>query len=127
MRQAQRRAARNQAARSAVRTYFKKASVAVASTSQNAAQVVLEAVRALDRAAQRGIIHRNAAARRKSRLMTRLHQLSLTQAEPKATPTKTADAKPAARKPAAKSAASADKKPVARKPAAKKAPSKAKA
>ena len=126
MRQAHRRAARNQAARSAVRTYFKKASVAVASTRQDAAEVVLEAVRAIDKAAQRGIIHRNAAARRKSRLMTRLHQLSLTQAEPKATPSKAAEAKPA-RKTTARAAASADKKPAARKPAAKKTPSKTKA
>ena len=128
MRQAQRRAARNQSARSAVRTYFKNASGAVAGTLGDAAEVVREAVSALDKAAQRGIIHRNAAARRKSRLMGRLHQLSLTKAEPAGDTTKTSDAKakPAARKSTSKSTATAERKPAARKPAAKKAPSKSK-
>ena len=104
MRQAERRAVRNQAARSAVRTFVKKAAEAVTATAQ-------------DKAAQKGIVHRNAAARRKSRLMSRLHQatnVAQTQvAEPEAkakTPARrgstattrsaTAAAKPAARKPA---------------------------
>jgi small subunit ribosomal protein S20 len=127
-RQGQSRAIRNQAARSAVRTYVKKATEAVAGPVEDAAVVVRAAVRALDRAAQRGIVHRNAAARRKSRLMGRLHQLSLapsdaTEAAPKAD----SKAKPAAKTPAkrAASAKTADKKPAtapkptARKPAAK--------
>lgn len=84
MRQAERRAVRNQAARSAVRTYVKKASEAVLATTANAAEVVRQAVRALDKAAQKGIVHRNAAARRKSRLMSRLHQLSTAAASPTA-------------------------------------------
>src|SRR3989442_2012058 len=74
MRQAERRAVRNQAARSAVRTFVKKAAEAVSATAQDAWKVVRDAVRALDKAAQKGIVHRNAAARRKSRLMSRLHQ-----------------------------------------------------
>ena len=77
MRQAERRATRNQAARSAVRTYVKKAADAVATAAEDAATVVREAVRALDKAAQKGIVHRNAAARRKSRLMARLHRLTV--------------------------------------------------
>src|SRR2546423_8147785 len=77
MRQAERRAARNQAARSAVRTYVKKAVDAVAGTAEEAAAIVRDAVRALDKAAQKGIVHRNAAARRKSRLMSRLHRQSV--------------------------------------------------
>ncbi|TME33035.1 MAG: 30S ribosomal protein S20 [Chloroflexi bacterium] len=117
MRQAERRAVRNQAARSAVRTFVKKAAEAVTATAHDASQVVRDAVRALDKAAQKGIVHRNAAARRKSRLMARLHQatnVAQTQAaEPEAkakTPARrgstattrsaTAAAKPAARKPA---------------------------
>jgi small subunit ribosomal protein S20 len=133
MRQATRRAARNQAARSAVRTFFKKASVAVGGTGQNAADVVLEAVRALDKAAQRGIIHRNAAARRKSRLMGRLHQLSLTTADETGTSTKAAAAKPAARGQTKRTtatsakAATAEKKPAARTTTAKKTSSRSKA
>jgi small subunit ribosomal protein S20 len=135
MRQAASRAIRNKSARSAVRTYVKKATTAVAGSVQDAAEIVREAVRALDIAAQKGIVHPNAAARRKSRLMGRLHQLSLgpseapkvaAKSEPKAAkvsaakaPAKraTSAAKPAAEKKPA--AATAAKKPAARKPAAK--------
>ncbi len=136
MRQAASRAIRNKSARSAVRTYVKKATTAVAGGVEDAAEVVREAVRALDKAAQKGIVHPNAAARRKSRLMGRLHQLSLgpSEATPKAAPSKpepkaakasatkapakraSSAAKPAAEK---KPAATAAKKPAARKPAAK--------
>jgi small subunit ribosomal protein S20 len=75
MRQAVRRAERNKAARSAVRTYVKKAGQAVTTPGDDVAETVRQAVRALDKAAQKGIIHRNAAARRKSRLMCRLHEV----------------------------------------------------
>ena len=125
MRQAETRAVRNQAARSAVRTFVKNATVAVATTSEDVAEVVREAVRSLDRAAQKGIIHRNAAARRKSRLMSRLQSLSLTE---KAEPAPKADKKPAAKASASTakrttttSKATAAKKPVAKKPAPRKA------
>jgi ribosomal S20-like protein len=47
----------------------------VVGTSEDAAEVVRQAVKALDKAAKRGIIHPNAAARRKSRLMSRMHAL----------------------------------------------------
>ena len=116
MRQAVTRARRNQAARSAVRTFFKSAREAVADGGETTADVVRQAVRALDKAAQKGIIHRNAAARRKSRLMARLHQLSLAApSEPK-----TVEKKPARGAKASSAKASADKKPAAKKPAARK-------
>src|SRR5437870_7638628 len=126
MRQAERRAVRNQAARSAVRTFVKKAAEAVTATAQDASQVVRDAVRALDRAAQRGIVHRNAAARRKSRLMSRLYQLSLAPneaSEPVPT-TKAAPKTPARRASGTKGQAMARKpataaRPAARKPAAR--------
>ncbi len=95
MRQAARRALRNRSARSSVRTYVKNATDAVASSSTDAADVVRAAVRALDKAAQKGIVHRNAAARRKSRLMSRLHRLSVA---PPVTETTTAQAKTPARR-----------------------------
>ncbi len=41
---------------------------------EEAQAVVHQAVRALDRAAQKGVIHKNNAARRKSRLMHQLNQ-----------------------------------------------------
>lgn len=54
---------RNRAQRAELRTALKKAKVAGASTDARAVAVVL-----LDRAARKGLIHRNAAARHKSRL-----------------------------------------------------------
>src|SRR5712691_10697875 len=125
MRQAERRAIRNRGARSAVRTYVKKATEAVATAVDNAADVVREAVSALDKAAQKGIVHHNAAARRKSRLMARLHQLSLTPADGSAAAPETdAKKKPAAKAPAQRAstakATAAAKAPAARKPAARK-------
>ena len=56
-------AVRNRAQRSALRTALKKARAAGASEAER-----LLAVRLLDRAAAKGLIHRNAAARRKSGL-----------------------------------------------------------
>lgn len=57
---------RNQSTKSALKTFVKKARTADADTSPAA---VAAAVKALDKAAQRGIIHKNQAARRKARLM----------------------------------------------------------
>ncbi len=54
---------RNRAQRSALRTAVKKARVATASEGEQ-----LTAVSLLDRAARKGLIHKNAAARVKSRL-----------------------------------------------------------
>lgn len=54
---------RNRAQRSALRTALKRASAADATDEQRRNAVTL-----LDRAARKGLIHRNAAARRKSRL-----------------------------------------------------------
>ena len=41
----------------------------------DARQATLEAISALDKAAEKGVLHRNNAARRKSRLMRRLNAL----------------------------------------------------
>ena len=54
---------RNRAQRSALRTALKKAKAAGATDAER-----LQAVRLLDRAARKGLIHKNAAARRKSQL-----------------------------------------------------------
>jgi small subunit ribosomal protein S20 len=70
MRVQERRRLRNQSVRSATRTYVRKAEAAiVAGETDPTADVVREAIGAIDRAARKGVIHRNAAARRKSRLM----------------------------------------------------------
>ena len=66
MRQARRRTVTNRAQRSALRTALKR--VRGAATKQEATQAYAVAVRLLDRAARKGLIHTNNAARHKSRL-----------------------------------------------------------
>lgn len=68
MRQARARTEHNRAQRSAVRTAVKKAR---ATTNQ---ENVNEAIRVLDKGARKGVLHRNAAARKKSRLMKKLRK-----------------------------------------------------
>jgi small subunit ribosomal protein S20 len=61
---------RNRPYISAARTYVKKAELAIRAGERDAAaEAVGEALSMLDRVASKGIIHRNNAARRKSRLM----------------------------------------------------------
>lgn len=67
-RQAQKRTAANRVYRSAARTAVKKARVAIANGDPNAAELVKKAEVALARAASKGVIHTNNAARRTSRL-----------------------------------------------------------
>ena len=68
---------RNRAVRSAVRTRITKARRALlGSDVPNTPELVLAAVRELDRAAEKGILHRNNADRRKSRLMAMAHRLT---------------------------------------------------
>lgn len=64
MRKSRAAAIRNRAQRSALRTAVKKARAGDATDA-----VKLDAISLLDRAARKGLIHKNAAARRKSRLM----------------------------------------------------------
>ena len=60
--------AQNAKAKSAMRTTVKKAELAIASGAENAQELVVAASKALDKAVSKGIIHKNAAARKKSRL-----------------------------------------------------------
>ena len=64
---------RNQAVKSSARTYVKKARTSIAQNPTEAQDDVKAAISALDRAARKGVIHRNNAARRKSRLMKHLN------------------------------------------------------
>jgi small subunit ribosomal protein S20 len=71
---AQRKEERNKPVRSSVKTYVTKARKLILQKDLDAAQeAVQQATQALDRAAQKGVIHRNNAARRKSRLVKRLN------------------------------------------------------
>ena len=65
---------RNILIRSSVRTTVKKAHVAMQGDTAQAADAVKKALSALDRAATKGVIHRNNAARRKSRLVKKLQK-----------------------------------------------------
>jgi small subunit ribosomal protein S20 len=75
---------RNRMVRSANRTVIKKAEAAIAAGDPEAARTaVLAAGSALDRAAKKGVIHANAAARRKSRLVLKYNAAEVAlQAEP---------------------------------------------
>lgn len=77
MRQAERRRVRNRMIRTRTRTFVKKARVAIASAPEapTTEEALRQAISALDRAASKGVIHRNNAARRKSRLMRQLQQV----------------------------------------------------
>ncbi len=73
----QRKRVRNRTVRSHARTAVTSARSEVEGAGGKQAEAkVLEAVRQLDRAAEKGIIHKNNAARRKSRLMKQLHKSS---------------------------------------------------
>lgn len=76
MRQEQRRRAFNRSTKSVVKTAITKArqaNAAPALTKEDAAEAVREAISELDKAAKKGVIHKNNAARRKSRLMKQLN------------------------------------------------------
>lgn len=71
----ERRRIRNQSYRSATRTMVKKAQVSIEQgVGQDTTTALQAAISQLDRAAGKGIIHRNTAARRKSRLMARYNK-----------------------------------------------------
>lgn len=76
MRQSQKRRLRNRAAKSSLRTVIKKVRVGIEERDRDAAQkAYLQAVPLIDRAASKGFIHKNAAARYKSRLALQLQAL----------------------------------------------------
>jgi len=60
--------AKNRAERSKMRTAIKKARTAAEAGSEGAAELVAQAISTIDASAQKGVIHRNTAARSKSRL-----------------------------------------------------------
>ena len=77
IRVAERRAERNKPLRTEARTYVKKAEVAIAAGDVTAAEAATrEAISVLDRVAVKDVIHKNNAARRKSRLMAKFNALA---------------------------------------------------
>lgn len=110
-RQSLQRRLRNRAVKSATKTAVKKANEAIVSGDLNAARdAVRAAIVTLDKAAAKGVIHANNAARHKSRLFIKFNAAVAVQQTPGAEDT--------AKKPARKKA---EPKTGARKPSAKRA------
>lgn len=79
MKQSEKRRARNRAVRSKVRSAIKGARVAVQAPTVDAGGAgvaVLAAIRTIDKAVTKGVIHRNTAARKKSALARKLAKLA---------------------------------------------------
>jgi small subunit ribosomal protein S20 len=75
---------RNIAAKSAMKTFIKKAKIAIDSHDSDAAattEAIRIACKTVDKTAERGIIHKNQAARRKSRLMLRANKAAAAHAD----------------------------------------------
>ena len=76
IRSSERRRKRNRLVRSGTRSAVKKARMSISAGNVDEAEAaVLAAVSALDSAASKGVIHKNNAARRKSRLFKQLAKL----------------------------------------------------
>ncbi len=71
-RQNEKRRVRNRTFRGAARTAITQARAAFAEGSPETKEAVLKAISMLDKAAERGVIHKNNASRRKGRLMKKL-------------------------------------------------------
>jgi len=77
VRVAERRRMRNRVYKSSSRTLIRRAEAMIASGDvESASAAVGNAISMLDRTAGKGIIHRNNAARRKSRLMAKYNRMS---------------------------------------------------
>lgn len=68
------RALKNAAAKSTLRTAIRRFEEAMTSDSETAALALQKATRALDRAAAKGLIHKNMCARKKSRLTKKFNK-----------------------------------------------------
>lgn len=115
VRQSLRRRAVNRSTRSEAKTLVQNAAdIALGRADGNGPEAVAAAISALDKAAEKGIIHPNNAARRKSRLMTKVNAAHLldgaeaaapTTAKKRTTASKTAQRKKVAAAKASKAAA----------------------
>lgn len=84
-RQNERRRLRNKSVRSELKTRTKRALQAAQAGTEQTPELLRLAVKRIDKAAAKGIIHKNQAANRKSRLMRRIAALSAAhQSEPSA-------------------------------------------
>lgn len=64
---------RNKAVRSNLKTTLKKADLAIENNDANKEELVKLAIKKIDQAAAKGILHKNCASRKKSQLATKLN------------------------------------------------------
>ncbi len=86
--QNEKRRLNNRNVRGAARTAVNQARAAFVAEDPETKEAVLKAISALDKAAEKGVIHKNNAARRKSRLMKKLATFKPGESAPKAKKTK---------------------------------------
>ncbi|MCJ7841817.1 30S ribosomal protein S20 [Lederbergia sp. NSJ-179] len=70
------KSAQNASAKSAMRTAMKKFEVAVEANQENSKELFKQAVKQLDKATTKGLIHKNTANRQKARLSKKLSKLA---------------------------------------------------
>lgn len=75
-RQNEKRRVANKAVRSEMKTRTKRVEAAVEAGADDVEELTRLAVQRIDKAAEKGVIHKNAAARRKSRLMKKVNAAS---------------------------------------------------
>ena len=74
VRTSKKRKARNLTAKQAVKKALKIAEKAITTKSAEVNELIKKAVSTIDKTVQRGIIHKNKAARKKSRLLSKLNK-----------------------------------------------------
>ena len=79
-RQNERRRLRNRTVRSEIHTRT-KAAVAAAETGEESAEKLQAAIRRIDTAVSKGVLHKNTAARQKSRLVKRVRRIEAESAD----------------------------------------------
>ena len=67
---------RNKAVNTALKTDIKKATIALENNEANTADIVKVAIRAIDKATAKGLLHKNTAARKKSALAQKLNAVN---------------------------------------------------
>ena len=119
-RQNDKRRLRNRVYRGTARIAVKNARAAIDSGVPESKVALISAISALDKAAEQGVIHRNNAARRKSRLVKAFAKMEPVEAEPAMVePVVEAEPKKAApRRRTAKAEAETEKEPATKKAAA---------
>jgi small subunit ribosomal protein S20 len=104
-RQNDRRRQRNRVYRGETRTAIKLANAAIAEGAPESRAALLKAISTLDKAAEKGVLHKNNVARRKSRMMKRFHAMKPAEELKVETPVEVeAKSVPAKKKAAAKKA-----------------------